>query len=340
MRRFPALRAVFAILGVALACAAATLALPTNPYQRYQLLHDTIHSRARWIYERIHFDPTPIDVVIIGSSRTGAGANARRLGQLTGLNVVNFSLPEAGRNINHAIIAELLTRKSPRLIVLGVTEKPSRLGHSTYRYLAPTMALLDPAYVGNINYIPDLGSLPFRQLQLFAATLAPDVMGLSSHFDSALYAGAVYNTTADIVLPDGRIKRTDVPADPAELARGVAKFERGMQPPILPASFADIEFGDERIYVRRIAALARARGIRVAFLAMPYYTGPVTVQEDALYRSIGPVWNAGFVHRRADLYSDYGHLTRTGALVVSDWLAPRIAALLAEKPAVPATADR
>lgn len=335
MRRFPAFRATLAILGIALVAAVATLALPTNPYQRYQLLHGTIHARAQWIYERIHFDPTPIDVVVIGSSRTGAGVDARRLGELTGLNVVNFSLPEAGRNINHAIIAELLTAKSPKLLVIGVTEKPSRTGHSTYRYFAPAAALLDPGFAGNLNYLPDLGHLPFRQLELFAATLAPAVIGLSPRFDPTRYAGPVYDTNADIVLPDGRIKPTGIAADPAELARGVARYERGIRPPILPATLADIEFGDERSYVRRIAALARARGIRVAFLALPYYTGPVAVQEAALYRSIGPLWNAGFLRDRPEFYSDYGHLTRDGARMLTDWLAPQVAAAAPPPPSAP-----
>ena len=80
----------------------------TNPYQRWQLLDGTIHANARWIYERIHFDPTPIDVVLLGPSRMGAGVNAPRLAKALdarGLpaNVVNFSLPEAGRNMNWAV---------------------------------------------------------------------------------------------------------------------------------------------------------------------------------------------------------------------------------------------
>jgi hypothetical protein len=330
MRIFPSGRAVFAILAMAFGLAALSLFIPTDPYLRWQLLGGTIHERARWIYERIHYDPTPVDVVVIGSSRMGAGIIAPRLAEKTGLNVVNFSLPEAGRNINYAIIDELLKTKQPRLIVLGVTEKPSRTGHSTWRYLAPTDMLIDPGYAGNIMYIPDLGFQPWRQLKLLAAGLSPESFGMRRDFDPADYAGPALDITGNIKLPDGTIKRTDLPASRAELERGVKKLEAGMTPPLLPARYADIEFGDERTYVRRIAAMARARGIKVAFLALPYYTGPDTVQEEALYRQFGPVWNAGFFSPHAELYSDYAHLDRAGAEQLTDWTAPRIKALLGE----------
>lgn len=339
MRRFRSGLATLAVLGLALLCAAATLALPTSDYQRYQLLEGTIHERARWIYERIHFDPTPIDVVFIGSSRLGAGIDAARVAERTSLDVVNFSLPEAGRNINHAIIAELLKTKTPRLIVLGVTEKPSRTGHSTYRYLAPLPAVLDPGHPLNLKYLADLGYLPYRQLMLFAARLAPQVIGIPAAFDRARYQGAILDTTVDIELPDGSIRRTGVAAPLPELERGVAKFEAGITPPLLPTTLSDIEFGDERTYIRRIAALARARGIRLAFLATPYYTGPADVQEAELYRRFGPLWNAGFLAPRAPLYTDYGHLTRDGARILSDWVAPRVTAALAPDVSAP-TAGR
>ncbi len=328
MRRFRSARALLGIVAAALLAAAATLLLPTNDYQRYQLLRGTIHARAQWIYERIHFDPTPIDIVIIGSSRTGAGVDAAALGRLTGRHAVNFSLPESGRNINFAIIEELLTTRTPRLIVIGVTEKPSRFGHSTFRYLAPMPDLLDPAYAGNLNWLPDLAFLPYRQLRLFGANLAPAAFGLSITFDPATYAGAVYDTTQAIVLPDGRIKRTDIAAALPELQRGVRKLEAGLRPPLLPPTLADVEFGDDRTYVRRIAALARAHGVRIAFLAIPYYTGTSAVQEEALYRRFGPVWNAGFVAGDPAIYSDYAHLTQAGAARLTDWLAPQITAEL------------
>ena len=142
MRPLHAFRKTLAILGVALATAVGLSLLPENDYQRWKLLDGTIHARARWMYERVHFDPQQLDVVFVGPSRIGAGVDAPRLGAALaarGLpgNVVNFSLPETGRNVNYVIVDELLKTKQPKLIVIGVTEKPSRYGHSTFKFLAP-----------------------------------------------------------------------------------------------------------------------------------------------------------------------------------------------------------
>ena len=56
-----------------LVSAVTAVALPHSAYMRYQSLQGTIYDHARWIYERIHFDDTPIDIAFVGSSRTYAG---------------------------------------------------------------------------------------------------------------------------------------------------------------------------------------------------------------------------------------------------------------------------
>ena len=137
-------RLLAAIVAVAGLAAAAASLLPDDPYMRYATLDHTIQNRVRWIYERIHFDPAPVDVAVIGPSRSGAAVAAPRLeadlaalGQP--LRAVNFSLPENGRDLNWVILDELLAVKHPRLVVIGVIEKPSRFGHPAYKYVAPAV---------------------------------------------------------------------------------------------------------------------------------------------------------------------------------------------------------
>jgi hypothetical protein len=329
-------RKTLIVLAVALACAVLACLLPERPYHRWQLLDGTIHARSRWIYERIHYDPNPIDVAFVGPSRIGAGISAPRLAQRLaerGLpaNVVNFSLPETGRNINAAIVDELLSGKSPKLIVIGVIEKPSRYGHSAFKYVAPREMILSPGYLGNLNYLSDLIYLPYRQLKLFAAYLFPGLAGFDDRFAPDRYPGSIYETTGDIRLPDGTIKNGTVPADMVELQRGVTKLRRTSQAPLLGASGADIEFGDERHHIRRIVGAARAKNVAVAFLSLPYYTGPTSLQEERFYRQFGPIWDANFTRNRADLFSDYGHLTASGAAIVTDQVAKLVAAELEKR---------
>lgn len=345
MMALHARRSVVAILVFALGFAALASLLPENPYQRWQLLDGTIHSNARWIYERIHNDPAPIDVAFVGPSRIQQGVNAPRLSEALaarGLpsNVVNFALPESGRNINAVVVEEMLKEKRPRLIVLGTTEKPSRFGHSAYKYIAPREELVDPGYLGNLNYLSDLAYLPFRQLRLFAAMLFPDAVGLRPTFEPASYAGRTVQTTGDIVLPDGTVKNGTYPASAEELARGVHKLEAGNTPPILPRSLADLEFGDEHHYVSRIAAAARAQGVPVVFLMLPYHTGPGRAQEDPFYARYGDIWSAGDLADRAELFSDYGHLTSTGAAELTDRLVAPIARILKKPQTTPPARTR
>jgi len=333
MTRLRPIRQALAILAIALGLAAGAGALPDNPYQRWKLLDGTIHANARWIYERIHFDPTPIDVAIVGPSRTGHGVNAPRLAAALaarGLpsHVVNFSLPEAGRNINDVIIEEMFTAKTPKLIILGVTEQPSRFGHEAFKYIAPTAMIVAPGYPLDLNYFSDLVYLPYRQMELFLADLAPGVLGAPKTFDRAAYPGPSIDTTGDIVLPGGVIKEGVRPASAQELARGVHKLEKGSHAPILGPALADLEFGDERHYIRRIAEAARRRGVKVVFLFLPYYTGKDVIQERRFYEQYGPVLNAGFLAGHADWYADYAHLTQNGAARLTDWLVPAVAAAL------------
>jgi hypothetical protein len=332
MARLHPLRSFLAILGTAFAAAVAACLLPENPYQRWQLLDGTIHKNARWIYERIHFDPRPLDVVFVGPSRTARGvdpirmqAALRREGRP--VNVVNFALPEGGRNVNYVIVDELLKTKRPKLLVIGVIEKPSRFGHPAFKYIAPPSMVANPGQLGNVNYLSNLVYLPYRQMVLFAADVAPWASHLAPAFDRARYVPDV--GVSDVFRrKDGTLRSTSVAASKDELEEGAREFRDGTTPPILPRSLADVEFGDERAYIRRIAEDAHRHGVKVAFLSQPYWSGPETVQEEPFYRSFGPVWNSGFLASHAELYADSGHLTRQGADVLTDWLTPYVAAAL------------
>ena len=57
----------------------------------------------------------------------------------------NFSLPDKGRDLNYVIARELFRTKSPKVLVIGVIEKPSRFGHPAFKYLAPSWLVADPA---------------------------------------------------------------------------------------------------------------------------------------------------------------------------------------------------
>jgi hypothetical protein len=323
--RFHAFRKTLVILGTAFVCAGLTLLLPTDRYQQWQLLNGTIHARAKWIYERVHYDPTPIDVAFVGSSRFVLGIDAPRIAQgmrakgMRNAQVVNFSLAEAGRNVHDTIIDEMLTAKKPKLIVIGVQDKPARFGHPAYKYLASERELLDPGYALNAQYFSDLAYLPFRQMKLFAADLFPSWFGLSKTYDREDYLGSSVDTTF-VQAKDGRWIQHDEPGDIDEIMATVRYVQQHTTPPILPRRYADLEFGDERHYVRSIVEKAHARGIKVAFLGLPSYLGDTKLQEGDFYQRYGTVWNRPEMSKHAELYYDFVHLTSHGADMLSDSL--------------------
>ena len=322
-----------AIVAVAALVAAVAAVLPDDPYRRFATLDHTIQNRVRWIYERIRFDPAPIDVAIIGPSRSGAGVASPRLdADLAALGrplrTVNFSLPENGRDLNWVILQQLLMTKQPRLIVIGVIEKPARFGHPAFKYVAPVADVVDPAYTGNLNYLANLIYLPYRQLRLAAAALVPDAFDLPTRFDLARYRSVDPDTTRSFQAADGHLVDRDHRVPKTDLDAQVVDFERGVRPPALGLAWRDVEFGDDRTYVARMARLAQAHGVKVAFLFLPYYTGSAVVQERAFYARFGPVIDASFVSTHDEWYSDVAHLNHQGALVLTDWLAPQVASLI------------
>src|SRR5277367_1417941 len=182
-------KVVFTILTalvVALILDAAVCLLPENDYQRWQLQDPD--GSLRWIYERIHYDPKPIDIAIVGPSREQLGFSPAAIEQDLAqrgkrLNVVNFALPGAGRDIQWAILDELFKAKSPKVVVLGVEEQPYPFGHFLFKYVAPAEAIAFPPTPFLHNYLYNLAYLPVRKLTLFGANLFPVLFGLSKKFN-------------------------------------------------------------------------------------------------------------------------------------------------------------
>jgi hypothetical protein len=330
VRRFRPIVALFSIVGTALALAIAAAFIPDSAYLRFQLVKDTQYAQAQWIYERIHFDDRPIDVVVVGPSRTWFGVNPVRMeedlgGRGLSAGVVNFSLLGPGRNMNYVILKELLeAKRTPRLVVIGVSDQPARLfGHPAFKFVANAGDVARATFVSNVGYLRNLGYLPFRQMKLAAMRVFPDAFGVRPSFDPASYEGSSYDSVQSFRLADGRLIDRERVMSHAELLADAAAIRRS-RPRMLPADWADIEFGDENFYIRKIVAMARATGVKVVFLSIPYFTGPVETPEDAFYAQYGPIFKADLVTENDQLFWDGEHLNVAGATVVTDWLADQL----------------
>lgn len=328
-------RGLFAILGFAVLMAVCAACLPDNPYQRWQLIEDTLYENALWSYERVHFDPAPIDVAILGPSRARLGVSAPRIeASLAALgkpaHVANMAVIEDGRNMQWAIADELLRTKPPKVLVMAINEEPHRWGHPGFKYVAPAAAVAWPPapFLHNSGY--DIVYLPYRQMVLFAASLVPDAFGLRTRFNSARYAAVRTDDSVSHRQQDGKWIEMDVPPpredliDQARKARALAA-DRGLR---LPGPLARVSDADEPVYVQEIVRAARAHGTRVVFLYIPQFESSPVISNRAFYTQFGRIVDNGDLATRDPLFQGWAHLNHAGAMIVSDRLARALAPML------------
>lgn len=322
------------ILAAALLTAVAAAALPDNPYQRWQQVENTLFANAAWSYERIHFDPRPVDVAIIGSSRSQIGLSAPRIAErLAALGqpatVANMSVIEDGRNLEWAIVDELFKVKHPKLLVILVNEDRNRWGHPGFKYVAPAAAIASPPQPFLHNSLYDITYLPFRQMRLFAASLFPETFGLRTRFDPARYAALPTDFTTSQVMTDGKLIDMEVVHTPDELQAEARAFAATQEPSRIPRALAPVIEADDPVYVGAMARLAAAHDTRVMFVFLPKFGGSTMIASYDFYAEVGPIENFGDLSRDPALFQSFAHLNRRGAIIASDRIAAAAAPLLA-----------
>jgi hypothetical protein len=323
---------LLAFLAAFLGFNALAIALPHDPYVRYQQIEKTLQFRATWAYERNHFDKVPIDVAVIGNSRLaaaiGAPALSKSLSEQLGrpMRAVNMSLPQEGDDA-HYVMARQVLRDHPevKLIVLSAIEQMPRMGHPAFRSIADAGDIVTAPVVINQDYFGNLTSLPYRQMSLFVQSLMPGVFDRRTAPDPKTYLGTDYDTTRNYTNQDGEFIDRGKSAPPAEILKVAQARLRDIAPPRLPASMADQEFAISRSYERKVAALAKANGTQVAFLYLPLYTNRAPISDEPFYTAIGPLIDGRFLATRTDLYGDYAHVNSRGSALVTQWLGDQIA---------------
>ena len=325
------------LLGVA-AALVATLLLPFNPYIAWQQARGTDLFHAKWIYERIVDDPSPIDVALIGSSRFESGLSApilssqleHRLGRP--VRVANLSLVMPGRDFAYESV-KLLLAHHPEVRLIILTDDGDIVDSHAYfaQVAAPSDVLAAPVFV-NTKYVTNLLQIPYRNLANAAQQLAPAAFGVEARFDPRRYAGTGLDRTLGYRTPDGAVKNGDQHGDPATLIRMSAGAVARQSAGLAKLGMLDDRYrlAVDRTYVARIAALADARGARLAFLRLPL-VGPVqSPGSPDYYRRFGPEVDLGELASHPDYYWSAAHFNRRGALQASTLAAQRMAPIVGD----------
>ena len=318
---------IVAAFAAAFVILSAVSLLPENPYQRWQAPEPD--GRLRWIYERIHFDPTPIDVAIVGPSREHLGFSAAAIerdlaARGKNLHVVNFAMPGAGRDLQWVILTELFKVKKPKAVVLGVEDQPYPFGHFFFKHVAPVEAIAFPPSPFLHNFLYNLAYLPVRKLKLFAANLFPDLMGLPKAFDPEHYAKNLTDYTTSFVA-DGKLVDMEhaVPRD-VLLAQPRERVPRTFVARLLTR----LNGGEDHLFTERIAREAKAHGAQVVFVHLPMFEGPRTISDEDFLKQFGPVLNYSDLAPHDELFENWSHLNHAGAMQASARLAGAVAGIV------------
>ncbi len=332
--RIPLRAAIFLAVMVvtALGCAALTLLIPDDRYLRYQQLTDTIQYRSLWIYERLHFDPTPIDIAVVGPSRIGSSINTLLLEKLLAergfpnIHAVNFSLPQSGFDLAYVLSKEVLRTKHPKVLIENAIDQMPRRGHPAFKDLGDVADVVAATKLVNVDYFVDLLKLPFRQIKLAIVAIAPEFFGYRPKFDPTRYAGSNIDTTVNELLPDGHVVDHMTVHSEATIQRDFERFSSGMKPPVLGGSIQDYEFTVSRRAYENMAKAAKSFGSTMYIYYEPYYRGPERPPEYEFYRQLAPVILADQGKNDYRLFSDARHKNHAGAAVLTALLADRLAA--------------
>jgi hypothetical protein len=318
---------ILAALVVALILCGAVCLLPENDYQRWQLQDPD--GRLRWIYERIHFDPSPIDVAIVGPSRAQLGFSAAAVEQDLvkqgkHAHVANFALPGAGRDIQWAILNELFKAKSPKVVVLEVEDEPYPFGHFFFKYVAPAKAIVFPPSPFFHNYVYNLAYLPVRKLQLFGANLFPHLFGLSKQFDPEHYANNRTDFTTSFPGEFGKLVDMEHPVSRETL---LAEPRIPVPRTLVARVLNRISGGEDHLYTQKIAGEAKAHAAQLMFVFLPMFEGTKTVSDEDFLKQYGPVLNYGDLASHDELFENWSHLNQAGAMNASARLADAIVSI-------------
>jgi hypothetical protein len=321
-----ATRRFFAItFAAAITTLGLMLLIPHDRYIQAQDIRVQAFARLGWIYERIHFDPTPIDIAFIGTSHTMNGVNAgvvgAELSRLTGheVNAVNLAVPQYGRNLHWLLIRDLLLNRKVKLLVLEVGENESRQPHPLFASLGSLADVFGAPLLINLNWLNDIARLPMRQVKLGVKSLFPEEFGLRGRFDPAAYDGHDVDNT-DVVQVHG-LAMTHVRSshiDPHVLAQQAADFQAHKQLHMLGEALSDIEWHFPRYYLNKILTLAHEQGVQVKFLYLPVFGQPHLPYDMALYRDRGEVLLVGDdILDAPEYWLDLNHFNMYGAAKLS-----------------------
>jgi hypothetical protein len=315
-----------------------TFLLPDNTYIRYQQARDSIMFHAAWVYERINFDRTPIDVAVVGASHLEAGISPILLSDQLSMRLnrpvraANLSLVKPGRDYTYIVVRNLLAKHPETKLVVLSDDGDAMFSHPMFKTVADAGDIINAPLLVNIKYFDNLLYLPYRNLSYAAQAALPSEFGVTTTFEPERYLSTDLDRTRGYRTPTGEVINGDQRAPESTLRAQVQAIkgsnERGALRYLDRLPPAEAQPG-EWFYIRKIADLCHSRGVKLVFVTIPLFGNYHPFSDDAAYARFGTVIRIDSVSGQPNLYWNGGHLNQMGAIVATDSLARWIAPLLA-----------
>ena len=206
---------------------------------------------------------------------------------------------------------------------LASRDSRTRYGNPAFKFVAPAAAIVAPPAPLLHNYFYDLAYLPARQVKLFAARFFPDFFGLRDKFDPAIYTQTRSDFTSGLVPWESAILDMEREVPPATLLSEKLPAQRAT----LVERFVQwcCNDGDEHVYIRAIAADAKAHRARLMFVFVPTYNFSGEIPDRDFVSQYGVLLDNRDLAGNSKLYESWSHLNHAGALANSDVIAAAIA---------------
>jgi hypothetical protein len=284
------------------------LLLPYDKQYGYNQMLANCNERNNWIYSRIFENKTPVDWLILGSSRSFCGVNDSLLEEKirekspAPTRVTNLGFCRYGRNLQYAIFKDLLRKHHPRLVILEIGESESRFSHPDFPCIGEPADLLRVAHGGYLT-------------QLVQA---------SQHRINFLFAQVAHSIPAYDSLDRNRQHR--YPSHPGVADRSVLQEiqKRKKSPGVARAPGWTYHISQS--WLRKLLDLAEVKQVVVCFLCLPSF-GAISERPAELdyYLEYGAVLiPPDSILANTQNWMDENHLNDAGATALTEWLAGQL----------------
>ena len=277
--------------------------LPMNKRSKYLGMKDDCINRCSWIFDRIHNNQLPIDVLFLGTSKTANGINDRELSKrLTDQQVVNFGYCRFGRNLHYALLKEVLEKKQPKVLLIEIRESESKSGHSIFPFIANTSDVVLSYPFFNKHVASDVWNHLSYKIELAQEQLFYSADTVAINLARYGYIWAEGNASKEDLEKNKRKWN-----DPK---RKFSEFEK------------DFHFNFAHNYLQKIAALCEKKNVTLQLLYLPSYGVKTTENSNfERYTNYGNVLipPSKLLENENNWY-DVNHLNVAGAAELTDWL--------------------